>query len=664
MLAAAAWAVSEPLNDWKVAGPFGGTATALTVDPRNPSVVLAGAMDSLLFRSQDSGASWDVLNFPKRNLSEVSSILVDKADPSHYLVGVVGAAGGGLFETHDDAKTWTAAKDIQNFGVRALAASASDPSRFVAGTLRGVMLSDDSGKTWRRISDPDNLEMQGITAVAIDTQDPNVIYAGTTHLPWKTMDAGKTWESIHSGMIDDSDVFSISIDPAQPNDILASACSGIYSSRDRGDLWHKLLGIPNTSRRTHVVREDPFAAGTIYAGTTTGLFKSVDRGTTWKTLSDTQVNALAFDPAHAGSLYVGFEYQGLGKSNDGGGKIELANRGFVDRVVSSVTLSGKKLVAVETQEGETSGLFISDDWGESWYQLRDPRGLGGVHLRAIAGMSSEDRILLAASPRQMYQSIDAAASWKPVPIRLIVTPPAAEKTRPPGRTVRSNPHAKQTAGTRSSAREKSRITTREIFPAEISGLYCIKSGMKEMFFAATDLGLLTSSDAGERWSLAGIPEAMGVTALYSAPNSNGYLVARTIGGLYFSKDFGDHWTALPFPLPPSDVNDVAVPADASAPLLVATRVGLYSSPDSGGNWYKNVGGMPASTVNSVTYSGLERTAYAVEYGRLYETKNAGDSWTEIPTAFASLRIRRLWMPDIGSNRLYGITSDLGILFRN
>src|SRR5690349_3564213 len=100
-LAAAAWAVSTPVHDWIIAGPFGGTATTIAIDPENPQVVLAGALNSLLFESRDAGASWNLTKFPKRNLSEVSSILVDPADSKHYLAGIIAAGGGGLLESHD-----------------------------------------------------------------------------------------------------------------------------------------------------------------------------------------------------------------------------------------------------------------------------------------------------------------------------------------------------------------------------------------------------------------------------------------------------------------------------------------------------------------------------------------------------------------------------------
>jgi photosystem II stability/assembly factor-like uncharacterized protein len=657
-----AWAVTTPAPDWVIAGPFGGTATTVALDPKTDGVVLAGGRNSLLFRSQNGGDKWDLLDFPKRHLSEVTSILVDPADAQHYLAGMISADGGALFDSRDAGKTWAVVSDIHDFGVRALAVAPSNAARFVAGTGHGVMLSDDSGKTWKRVSDPQNFEMSSVTAVAVDSANPDIIYAGTSHLPWKTTDGGKTWQSIHTGMIDDSDVFSIYVDPADPANVFASACSGIYATANRGDQWRKLLGIPNTSRRTHVIRKDP--SGAIFAGTTMGLFKSSSQGTTWKTMTSDQVNWMAFDPAHPGSLYLAIENEGIGKSANGGDTVQMVNHGFVDRTISAVAQSGTKLLALETQLGATSGIFVSADRGESWSQLGNVRGLDGVHLAKIVGMPSEDRILLAASRRQLYKSIDAGAAWKAIPVRIVIPPPPVQETKEVKKVVASKRTAargKQPVRRAAARKPVEKIRTASL--SEVSGLYTIKRGAKDVLFAATDLGLLISGDAGERWTLADLPASMPVTGLYAAPNNDGRLVARASAGLFESKDFGDHWTPLAFPLPSSDVNEVAIPASADLPILVATRVGLYSSPDGGAKWFANLGGIPASTVNSVLF-GADKTAYAVEYGRLYETTDAGASWTVAPSVLPATRIRQLWMPDLASNRLYGITSDLGVLFRN
>ena len=667
LLSSTGRAVSGPAGEWTISGPFGGTARSIALDPEKPEVVLAGGMNSLLFRSEDAGQHWHLLNFPKRNLSEVTSILIDPKDSNHYLVGIISAEDGGLFESKDAGQTWDSVKAISRFGVRALTASVSEPSKFVAGTLHGVWISQNAGQDWKRASDADNLEMQGITVVAIDSKDSNTIYAGTSHLPWKSSDGGKTWQSIHEGMIDDSDVFSIFVDPANPMSILASACSGIYASGNRGDQWRKLMGIPNTSRRTHVIREDPSNPDTIYAGTTTGLYKSLNRGGTWKTLSNTQANSMVFDPAHAGSMYLALEYDGIGKSDNGGDTIRLTNEGFVDRSIASVTRSNDKLYAIETQDGETTGIFSSADKGATWNQMSGIRGLAGVHLKAISGLPDQSNVLLAASPHQMYKSVDGGSVWKAIPIKVIQPPPPPVAEKPattPSHAVQHRSTAHTTVRSRVKRPVKPVVKIREMNPSEISALYGIKSGGQDLMFAATDLGLLKSTDGGERWTLAVIGGSPAVTALYFAPDFSGDLIARAADGLFVSKDCGDHWESLPFPLRISDLKQIALPGGPSQMLLAATRLGLYSSADKGATWTHDSSGMPASTVSSVLFAGAEGNAFAVEYGRLFQSADAGKSWKEVPSMLPSQSIRQLWLPDPSSSRLYGITGDVGILFRD
>lgn len=655
-------------GDWTLAGPFGGTATSIAVDPSNPKVVLAGAMSSLLFKSSDAGANWELLSFPKRHLSELTSILVDPDDANHYLVGLISSDGGGLYASRDAGKTWSAIKEISTFGVRAIAYAPSQHSRFVAGTAHsGVMMSDDAGKTWTRVSDPNNGEMDSITAVAFDAKDPNIFYAGTSHLPWKTMDGGKNWSSIHTGMIDDSDVFSIYVDPANSQNILASACSGIYASGDRGDLWRKLMGIPNTSRRTHVIRQDPTVASVIYAGTTTGLYKSLNSGAAWKTLTTTQANSMAFDPTNPQIVYTALQYEGIGKSENGGERITPVNHGFVDRVISAVTVSGQKLLAIESQEGESTGIFSSADRGESWVQMPSPRTLAGVHLKAVVGLPDSDKVLLAASARQLYKSLDTGLTWKVLPVRLVMPPPPVDQT-----VKKPVPARPRSGAARSGSASKARVAARPVKPkpiikevsvSDVSALYAVGSGPKATLFAATDLGLLRSSDLGEHWTLADIKGSSAVTALYIGPGGAPLLIARAANGLFQSKDAGENWTALDFPLPSSDVNDLAI-SEGDEPILVAaTRVGLYSS-QLGGKWKAKAEGLPVSTVTAVLFGEKADTVYAVEYGRLYQSNDRAASWAQLHSSISLTRIRQLWRPIPSSSRLFALTGELGIVYRD
>jgi photosystem II stability/assembly factor-like uncharacterized protein len=645
----AAFGASIPHSgDWHIAGPFGGSATAVAVDPKHPDIVLAGARQSLLYKTDNSGSSWNMLAFPKRTFGEVGAILIDPLDSDHYLVGIVGTSDAGLFESSDAGVSWKAVPSLSGFSVRALAASASDPSRFVAGTTQGVYLSTNSGSTWTRISDPGNLEMLGITAVAIDPKNPEMIYAGTTHLPWKTTDGGKTWSSIHSGMIDDSDVFSIYINPKSPDQVLASACSGIYRSANGGESWRKLMGIPNTHRRTHVVRQDPADPGIIYAGTTLGLFKSINHGVTWQQVNGEQVNSLAFDPVKPSDMYLALEDEGVWKSNDRGKTLEPYNTGFVARRLTAITAAGKRLVAIQTQDGNTTGIFVSDDDGTTWTKLKHQRGLEGVHLTAITGVPSDSKLLFAATPREFYKSTDGGLTWKSDPISAI---PAGSDYR-----------YRAAKGSKTVARVK---VQRTIHPNEFHDLLSISSGTQTVLLASTNRGLLRSIDKGTHWVVANTGFADNFFDIYTSPISDGRLVAKSTVGVYLSNDFGENWNSIPFPFRSSELTSFAVPpVGTSLPMLAATIHGLYTSKDLGKTWYPVTSGLSASTVKSVIYSAQGSVAYAVLYGQLYQSKDGGATWSAVPSSYHSLSIRQLWQPAESPDRLFAVTNDIGILFRN
>lgn len=637
-------------EDWQIAGPYGGSATAVAVDSQNPKILLAGARQSLLYKSDDYGTTWTLLPFPKRAFGQVDAILIDPQDSQHYLVALSGTSDAGLFISTDGGQTWTASKTLSGFTVRSLAAAASEPGRFAAGTTQGVYLSTDAGNTWARISDPMNLEMLGITAVAIDPQNPQIIYAGTTHLPWKTTDGGKTWHSIRAGMINDSDVFSIFIDPNSPDRVFASACSGIYRSVNRGDVWEKILGIPNTSRRTHVIRLDPTAPGTIYAGTTMGLFRSNDAGGSWRQLNEQQVNSLAFGPAKT-NMYLALEEGGLWKSDDQGKTLAPLNHGFVARRLTAVASAGKRLFAIQAQDGLSTGLFTSDDTGETWQRIANPAGLAGVHLENITGVPGSDQVLFAANGRQLFKSADAGRSWKPVAL----TGTYKEKGKPVRvRTAKGHYVTRQ------------RTIERTLRPSAINDIAAIASGTHTVLFVASDRGLLRSTDGGAKWTFASAGLLSPFHKISSSPLNDGRLVARSNLALYFSNDFGETWKTIPFPLETSQINTVAVPpVNSSSRLLVATFRGLYSSKDDGQTWFVVNSGLPVSTVESVIYSPTEpNVAYAVEFGQLYRSKDGGVQWSAVPSTFRALQIRQLWQPALLPDRLFAVTNDIGILFRN
>jgi photosystem II stability/assembly factor-like uncharacterized protein len=621
------------LAGWHLAGPFGGSARAIAIDPENHNTLLAGARDSLLFRSDNAGESWRLLPFPPGTPGTFDALIIDPTSSGHFYAGLDAgdSTDSGVYESRDGGEHWKPLAGMRGVRIESMALAPSNARVLAAGTSKGVYLSTDAGEGWQRISAESNLEMRDITALAFDPANATVIYAGTPHLPWKTSDSGANWQPIATGLIDDSDIFSIRVDPKDPQVVFASACSGIYRSENGGELWTKLRGIPGTHRRTHVIAQDPRDSDTIFAGTTLGLFKSPDRGRSWLHLSTEQVNWMVFDPDDPRVLYLATEFAGILKSTDSGQTFAGYNRGFVNHSLTQITGSGNRLYATSIYEGRHGGVFRSVDGGLDWTLCANEEALAGRNLSSLVAAPSRQDLLFAASQDEVLKSADGGKTWS----RLVIQP----------RVSASRP-----------AQHFGRIRIQSLQVVQLDKL---------VLFAGTQSGLFRSSDGGSSWErltasgIAGVP----VQAIYAPPRGASRLAVRTAGGLFVSEDAGRNWR--PAPLPGNDyyVYDIALPADRDDPILAATSRGLLQSLDGGGQWKLVTDGVPAATVNSVRFHpARSREAFLIQYGKVYRSFNGGTSWQVFPSeGLENSSVHTLWLSADIPGRMIALSAARGAL---
>ncbi len=150
-----------------------------------------------------------------------------------------------------------------------------DDTVIAAGTSSGVFLTRDA-KNWKKIC-RQQYRVATRILLAFHPGNSKVLYAGTTLLPWKTTDGGATWESIHTGMLDDSDVFSIVVDPKHLDHVMASARSALQQ-RLTARHWAKLT-IPDRGSAISLRRSRIAHEGVVFAGTTGGLRSPSTAGT-------------------------------------------------------------------------------------------------------------------------------------------------------------------------------------------------------------------------------------------------------------------------------------------------------------------------------------------------------------------------------------------------
>jgi photosystem II stability/assembly factor-like uncharacterized protein len=620
------------LGGWRLAGPFGGSAHALAVDPQNRSTLLVGARDSLLLRSDNAGESWRALPFPRGAPGVFNSLIIHPTESGHFYAGLDAGESrdSGVYESKNGGEEWRELPGIGGRRIESLAMSPSDSRVLAAGTSQGVFFSEDAGETWQRISREHDPEMQDITALAFDPTNSKIIYAGTPHLPWKTVDGGASWRSIHDGLIDDSDIFSIRVNATRPELVFASACSGIYRSDNAGDSWRKLIGIPGTHRRTHILAQDPRASEVIYAGTTLGLFKSADEGRTWRHLTFEQINGLVFDPEEPRTLYLATEHAGVWKSSDGGETVHPANAGFANHDLTQITGDGQHLYASSAYEGLFGGVFMSSDGGLNWTLQANEHALLGRNLNSLTAAPAPNG-LFAAAEDAVLRSTDAGKTWIPLPAQPRL---AASPGNPAGRI---------------------RIYSLQTVLAD-----------KLVLLAGTQAGLFRSLNGGASWmpvkdaAVEGLP----VLSIYMPPRGVSRLAARTARGLFLSGDVGSTWRPANLPDSSYYLYDLALPADLNGPILAATSRGILQSMDDGNHWKAIADTLPAATVDSVRFHPLRtQEAYLVQYGKIYQSMDGGSSWQRFPSdGLEQSSVRMLWFtPDLPA-RIFALSAARGALF--
>ncbi len=603
-------------QSWRPMGPPGGDVRTLEADPNDPRRIYLGTSDGHVFGSRDGGEHWQLLGRAGTRLDAVvTAILVDPRNSLTLFAATWtqdSTAGGGVFRSDDGGHTWRPA-GLAGQAVRALAQAESNPDLLVAGTLDGVYRTTDAGKSWQRISPAGHEEIRNLDSVAIAPHNPDIIYVGTFHLPWKTTDGGHRWVSIHEGMIDDSDVMSILVDRSHPQRIYASACSGIYRSENGAALWKKIQGIPFSARRTHVIRQDPQRPAIVYAGTTEGLWKTSNAGASWQrvTPSDWVINALAIPSETPNRVVIGTEKLGVLLSDDGGQHFRAANEGFFHRQIVALALDRERpgrVLAVLANAPEA--VLATEDGGHTWAPLGP--GLKTEGLRRV--YASPEGWWAALERGGLMRYDEAKGAW----VRAGMAVGEAAHRVQPGRAV---------AGRRRTAPKAKQPLERRVNDMAFS---------RQAWFAATEDGLLASSDHGAAWSIlpVGPMTTLPVRSVRCSADGQSLWVV-SLRGLVFSRDGGKTWSWHDLPLDAGGALrlDVAPETAYGQTLVAAAGNGLYISRDAGSHWQLAASGLPEAPIQDLALVGSVFLA-SMQSGGLYISSDRGRTWARIEGTLA------------------------------
>ncbi|HWG59558.1 MAG TPA: hypothetical protein VN661_10985 [Candidatus Acidoferrales bacterium] len=244
---------------------------------------------------------------------------------------------------------------------------------YVAHSSGGLWKSTNGGTTFQSVFNDGNTLALG--AIALDPRNPNVVYAGTGEGTirntasygdgiYKTLDGGATWK--HLGLEKTERFARIVVNPANPQIVYAAAMGHEFG--------------PNRER---------------------GLYRSSDGGATWKQIlyvnETTGASDVALDPKNPNIVFAGmYDYMrqpwyfrsggpgsGLYRSDNGGdtwtkltdpslhnGLPTGAENDLIGRIGLSICGGNPKIVyaLIQSRKGV---LWRSDDGGNNWRMIND-----------------------------------------------------------------------------------------------------------------------------------------------------------------------------------------------------------------------------------------------------------------------------------------------------
>jgi photosystem II stability/assembly factor-like uncharacterized protein len=221
--------------------------TDIVLDPWNPKLLVAasyqrrrtpwgfngGGPGSGLWKTTDAGKTWTKLDgngLPANPVIGRIGLDIARSKPSTIYASIeVGPSGGTGAGVNEDG-TLVAPGQRGGGGLgggRGQSLPPPDP------TKSGIWRTDDSGKTWKFLSNRGDRWMY-YSQIRIDPTNPEIAYQGGAPF-FKTVDGGKTWRTVDG--LAHSDHHAIWINPRNSNHVMVGNDGGLDVSYDQGENW-------------------------------------------------------------------------------------------------------------------------------------------------------------------------------------------------------------------------------------------------------------------------------------------------------------------------------------------------------------------------------------------------------------------------------------------
>jgi photosystem II stability/assembly factor-like uncharacterized protein len=575
----------------------------------------------------------------------VSSLAIDPGDPAHLLLG---AAGGGIWESADGGTTWAPRTDrLPSLAIGAVVFDPADPKRVYAGSGEGnfystlgagVYQSIDGGTTWT-VAALGPFKGVGFFRLVVDPKDSSVLYGATTSGFYKSIDRGASW-SLKRGV----PCWDLSVHPnGGASEVLATFSDGLFVSTNAGNLFAAvtLPSTPSTAWARLSVDRVTTAPDVAYvfgaAGTAAHLWRRA--GATW-----TKITSV---PASLDISQAWYDWY-VAATFDSSAQVFL---GAIDGFRGDLTGSTWKWTNITTQgsnsihpdqhcltfapnsskviyAGNDGGLFTSKDSGATWKALN--AGLAISEIEYLAGDPATWKWMMAGTQDNGTIAFTGTPVWTHI----------ADGDGGDCGVNQLNAniiyHSYYSVSLERSANKGTTWT--DLNPPNVASLFYPPV---EVFGATVAIGatsLLITRTGAAPWQT--IPLGLGANEVSSAMreiDANTILVGTNLGGMIRVAWNGTSWKKTQLASPAARyISCIAVdPSNPQRVWLTISQVGggqVYRSDNGGTSWINTSSGLPGIPFNAVVVdpADFKRIWVAADVG-VYQTLDLGASWSLFST---------------------------------
>ena len=387
------------------------------------SNIIFAQSDSFLFKINLTKNEISVIYQNNAPLFLFSSIFV--TNPKNIFVIFNSRDGTKLFRSDDGGNQWYLINEFPNI-IEALAISPSDTSVLYAGIGGRVYRSSDSGINWEMMTQQ---EGYGLRKIIVNPYSKNTIYLIYKNNLYVSYNAGITLQPLLDingvntfvlNPIDTLKLYAVQGDPVfQPNGF-------VFKTTDGGSSWSIINNnLPGISVTPLTIAIDPLYPETLYVSNgSMGVFKSTNGGNSWDQtkIVGSSVSSLYFDPRNPEEMIAGSYGWGLLKTTDGGMNWFQPNiSGYYHHYVVR-NISENPFNPGEFLVGSRYSLLKSTDRGNNWFDTGQLEGARVIQYHPII-----ENLVLAttiypyvpSNDDTIWRSSNNGLSWEKIRVGLI-----------------------------------------------------------------------------------------------------------------------------------------------------------------------------------------------------------------------------------------------------